>query len=88
MTEENIDLEYFPAFLRTFYPAAKEFKNADCIQLGRYFYRWLELNHPDDLVHWQLKPERVSSLRNFPGYKEGYSVQLLLIFHSFIKNMT
>ena len=75
MTEENIGLEYFPNFLRTFYPAAKEIQNHDCIQIGRYFYRWLELN--DFLVHWQLKPERVSSLRNFPGYREGYPFLLL-----------
>ena len=85
MTEENIGLEHFPNFLRAIYPETKEWKNDECIEIGKGFYRWLKLHHPNIIVrYWHLEPEVVIPNMDLPSRIHGYHPALVMAILTFM----
>jgi len=86
-----MELEYFPNFIRCFYPQALASEtNEDLIEIGTEFQQYLDNLDLSDKIRNDLQdisPRSVITrmMTNPPGYMKGYHAALLWHFNAFIE---
>ena len=85
-----MDLDYFPHFIKMFFPeACNDLSNDDINEIGTEFKKYLEKTFADKLdkleEFWDIRPITIVPRMGHPLFQKGYHPVFVLHFTQFIE---